>query len=602
MEQEKNITLYSFDTNSQYLNLTLNSQPSVLIGSGTALYFDLSTSFKTQLSNFVSNNINNTLTGYNTFTALATFNSASSYGNINCVPLTDGAETGIGFFKHPNKNVSLAGDVWTMGRNFNNTNDHFVIACNNINNCLTIGTDGTVDIPYNLTVQGKALSTVVASQIHVAELNSANTFTETNTFNKSVIMNDTLTVKGVDILNKFQGYYDTFYIDTQIYTKAQIGLYLEDINALIYKSGTTNYITARDDNKNITKLAITSNQTDIVEISGLEAHFNIPLYATGISIDGLMSSYRSTSNWGNIRCLPSVSNNEASIGFFANSDSSINNIGDVWIIGRNLYNEKTNNFSIGNRDMPRCLEIDTTGSTTIKNNLTVSGNINSYQMTNINNSLSSLSASTTTISNQLATLSSTISKTQYFNYNLYSGSNQFYRLGTLTLPQNGHQAIISANLCFGYNIGNGAQSTQFRLQNYQLHINIYSSNGYTQGGGFLAGTSRAVDPGTYDGFNPASPKPYYGIFHNGFVNCFSPYVSPLGCYLGLTKDCLNKVDIWIDSYAYHGCPLVQVSQTAGSFDTSTQVQVSNLPTTGTIKLDMITYMPLFLYQNPNRIN
>jgi hypothetical protein len=48
--------------------------------------------------------------------------------------------------------------------------------------------------------------------------------------------------------------------------------------------------------------------------------------------------------------------------------------------------------------------------------------------------------------------------------------------------------------------------------------------------------------------------------------------------------------------------LVQVSQTAGSFDTSTQVQVSNLPTTGTIKLDMITYMPLFLYQNPNRIN
>ena len=115
---------------------------------------------------------------------------------------------------------------------------------------------------------------------------------------------------------------------------------------------------------------------------------------------------------------------------------------------------------------------------------------------------------------------------------------------------------------------------------------------------FFNGAARGVDSGTYDTFNPAAPKPYLGMFHNGFVQCVSPFVSPLGCYLGLTSDFLNKVDIWIKSYAFHGVPLVQVSQTAGSFDTSTAVQVSTLPTTGFIKLDMFTYLPTFLYQNP----
>ena len=122
-------------------------------------------------------NTNNVSSGYNTFNSIATLSSISSYGNINCVPRVDAAETGIGFFKHTSKGVSATGDVWTIGRNLNNTTDHFVIASNNINNCLTIGLDGTVDIPYKLTVQGNSLATTVASQINVAELNSINTFT-----------------------------------------------------------------------------------------------------------------------------------------------------------------------------------------------------------------------------------------------------------------------------------------------------------------------------------------------------------------------------------------------------------------------------------------
>ena len=71
-------------------------------------------------------------------------------------------------------------------------------------------------------------------------------------------MNDTLTVKGVDILNKFQEYYNTFYIDSFIYTKTQIGVYLAEIYALNHKSDTTNYITAKDDTNSISKLARTS--------------------------------------------------------------------------------------------------------------------------------------------------------------------------------------------------------------------------------------------------------------------------------------------------------------------------------------------------------
>ena len=120
-------------------------------------------------------------------------------------------------------------------------------------------------------------------------------------------------------------------------------------------------------------------------------------------------------------------------------------------------------------------------------------------------------------------------------------------------------------------------------------MNIYSSNGTT---------SMIVDSGSYPGSPPSS-----GIYHNGFVQCTSPYVSPLGCYLGLTSDPQNKVDIWIQSYQYHGIPLIQVSQTAGTFDSTTSSTTSSMGLlNGSVRLDMITNIPTFLYRNTNRIS
>jgi hypothetical protein len=43
-----------------------------------------------------------------------------------------------------------------------------------------------------------------------------------------------------------------------------------------------------------------------------------------------------------------------------------------------------------------------------------------------------------------------------------------YKLGTLTLPQGGHQAIITMNLNYGYNISSGINQYVDRIQNYKF--------------------------------------------------------------------------------------------------------------------------------------
>jgi hypothetical protein len=70
--------------------------------------------------------------------------------------------------------------------------------------------------------------------------------------------------------------------------------------------------------------------------------------------------------------------------------------------------------------------------------------------------------------------------------------------------------------------------------------------------------------------------------------------------MGTTSDPLNKVDIWIQSYPWHGQPLVQVSQTTGSFSYNFSQQFA-LPNTGLIKMDMIQCTPTFLYKNVNNL-
>ena len=171
----------------------------------------------------------------------------------------------------------------------------------------------------------------------------------------------------------------------------------------------------------------------------------------------------------------------------------------------------------------------------------------------------------------------------------------------MTLPQNGHQAKIKVNLCYGYNTTNGTHSLIYKIQNYQLSINLYSSNGFVNPNSALlsiqpyVGSSRMVDPTSYiDGFIYNRT----GIFHSGYVNCLSPVTTPLGVFMGLTSTPLTTVDIWIQSYAWHGLPLIQVSQTAGSFN-RTFVQQNSMPNTGWIRLDMITSTPIFLYKNPS---
>ena len=121
-----------------------------------------------------------------------------------------------------------------------------------------------------------------------------------------------------------------------------------------------------------------------------------------------MSIFQCYSDWGTIRCVPTITNNESSISFFKNSDLSINSTGDVWIIGRSLYNQNANMFSIACNNVGNCLSIDTTGTTTINNNLNISGTINSTQITNINNNITSLSSTTTSLTNQLNNLTTTI--------------------------------------------------------------------------------------------------------------------------------------------------------------------------------------------------
>ena len=124
--------------------------------------------------------------------------------------------------------------------------------------------------------------------------------------------------------------------------------------------------------------------------------------------------------------------------------------------------------------------------------------------------------------------------------------------------------MIQVNLCYGFNFNpfSVPNLADYNIQNYQLEINLYSANGSKNASGTYFGSSRSVDPGS-GGTNPSYYAP--GIFHNGFVSITSPFVKPLSVLLGLTNDPLNTVDIWMQSYTWHGKPLIQVSQSDGSF-------------------------------------
>ena len=90
----------------------------------------------------------------------------------------------------------------------------------------------------------------------------------------------------------------------------------------------------------------------------------------------------------------------------------------------------------------------------------------------------------------------------------------------------------------------------------------------------------------------------YNLFHNGYVVVSSPFVSALGAYLTpVPSDNRNQVDVWIHSYMFHGYPLIQVSQTLGSFTRDTSSYLTALPLNGFVKLDMYGNTLIQVYRN-----
>ena len=65
--------------------------------------------------------------------------SPAYYGQIHISHSTDGNESGIGFFSHTDRHMSVAGDCWVIGSNIAQYLPNcFSIYCNSYGNCLTI--------------------------------------------------------------------------------------------------------------------------------------------------------------------------------------------------------------------------------------------------------------------------------------------------------------------------------------------------------------------------------------------------------------------------------------------------------------------------------
>ena len=77
-----------------------------------------------------------------------------------------------------------------------------------------------------------------------------------------------------------------------------------------------------------------------------------------------------------------------------------------------------------------------------------------------------------------------------------------------------------------------------------MKIYIYTST---------SGASRACFPDSLGPDLTTKNDPNYILFHNGDVVVTSPFVSALGAYLTpVPSDNRNMVDIWLQSYMYHG--------------------------------------------------
>jgi outer membrane murein-binding lipoprotein Lpp len=342
-------------------------------------------------------------------------------------------------------------------------------------------------------------------------------------------------------------------------------------------------------------------------LSGQNTFTNNTVFQSPVIVNSSLD-VESVSAWGNIHCVPQVDGNEAAIGFFRHSNKSVGaSAGDVWLVGSNLFQANPVEFSIGTSTLGNCFLIDTVGNVSVPYNLivsgintntaitTLSGNVstNASAIATLSGNVSSLNSNVATLTSEVSTLTAQIANvalTQYFNTNLQTGSQNFYRLGTLWLPQGGHQAEIRITMCWGYNISPGVNRVPYNIQNYQLTLYIYSANG---------GSSRWVDAQSYPGTGSLQYNAT-GIYYSGFATCLSPYTQPLPSYIGLTPNPQSNVDIFVQAYAWAGIPLIQVSQTQGYFDRSTFHNFGGaMPSTGWSQLDTYSISTINVFQNIN---
>jgi hypothetical protein len=66
-----------------------------------------------------------------------------------------------------------------------------------------------------------------------------------------------------------------------------------------------------------------------------------------------------------------------------------------------------------------------------------------------------------------------------YSINQFNSDTRYYRLGVLTLPQNGYQARITLIACQGYGLSNSYKSSTYpNPQNYSCEIYVYSGKCY----------------------------------------------------------------------------------------------------------------------------
>jgi hypothetical protein len=478
---------------------------------------------KNNLANIMDLTSAQTITGLKTFTKGLYLGYADQYGSLKILPnTTSDSDASMSFFRYFDRRLINPGDLWYIGQNVAGAGyGNFAIG-NNSTAALTILSNGNMTAPGSLTLGSSIMATG-------ANFTGTATGPTPATSDNSTKLATTAFVQNVVIGH------DSFLVST---------------------------------------LSNNPNFTGTAKISAPPADA--------------------------IRITPQTSDDENRITFYKNSDQSVSaSAGDAWYVGRGVKGARSQKFSIVDNNNNNGLVLDTVlGASTLTSNLTMTGDLTVNGKISSGGGMTSLTMTgDLTVNGKISSgggmTSLTVTGDLTVNGKINGGNsiasskisycpppqlaNQYVRLVTLNLPQNGYHAWIRCHLCAGYGItaNNLFNQTTYYTQNYTLDINIYSS------GGALGGT-RAYHPGSFSG----SGMP--GCYYNGFAMCMTPLNQPLGVYLVPTGTALGGyVEVWVQVPGYTGNPLIVVSQSGGDYTINPTAQ-SSLPNTGYVKVD--TYM------------